>query len=81
MTKNRDISASDVEAARSNLSKKLYGDLVKTTEERDRRSDILERAAAGTAAHTAAWDRFMRASDARGDAVKALQQNFFHVPA
>ena len=39
MTKNRDISASDVEADRSRLSKKLYGDLVKTTEERDRRSD------------------------------------------
>ena len=71
-------SASDVQAARAGLSKRLYTNLERADAELDRRSDILQRSPHG-AAHGAAWDRFMGASDARENAVKALQQNHFHV--
>ena len=75
--KNWDISASDTQAARAKLSKRLYTNLERAGAELDRRSDILQRSPHG-AAHAAAWDRFMRASDARATAVKVLQQNHFH---
>ena len=76
--RNWDISASDTHAARAKLSKRLYTNLARASAELDRRSDILQRSP-HDAAHAAAWDRFMGASEARDNAVKALQQNYFHV--
>ena len=78
--KNRDISAADVQAENSRITKKLYAALATATEERNRREVILQRAQPGTAAHTAAWDKYMRASDARAESVKELERNHCHVP-
>ena len=51
--KTRDISASDVQAEQSRLSKRLYENLAKTSENFERREVILQQSPAG-AAHTAA---------------------------
>ena len=77
--RNPDVSASDVQAARSKLSTTLYGSLAKATEERDRREGALQSLDGGTAAYAAAWSRYMAATTARENAVKALETNFFHV--
>ena len=71
-------TASDVQAARAKLSVQLYTNLERADAELDRRSNILQSSPHG-AAHTAAWDRYMGASDARDNAVKALRQKYFHV--
>ena len=76
--KNWAATASDVQGARSKLSKQLYGNLARSDAELDRRSDILQSSPHG-AAHTAAWDRFMAATASRDAAVKALQANHFYV--
>ena len=71
-------TASDLQAARSKLSGQLYANLEEAEAELERRSNNLQRAPHG-AAHKAAWARYMGAFDARENAVKALQQNHFHV--
>ena len=78
--KNRDITAADVQAENSRITKKLYAALATATEERNRREDILQRAQPDTAAYTSAWDKYMRATFARAEAIKELERNHCHVP-
>ena len=79
--KNWNVTADDRAKAHSRHGENLQGKLDQAQAELDRRSDILQSSQAGTAAHSAAWDRYMEATASRENAVRELRRNFFHVPA
>ena len=71
-------TARQLAARGAKLSRQLNANLERAEVELERRSGILQRSPHG-AAHASAWKRYMGAFEARGNAVKALRQNFFHV--
>ena len=57
--KNRDITAADLARAHSQQGEKLNQRLALSQAELGRRSEILQRSKAGSAAYDAAWTKFM----------------------
>ena len=76
--KNRDVSATDVARAHSSHGRMLSQGLARAPGERARRSDILQRSQAGSAAYNSAWKKYMEATTAEEAAIKALTQAGFH---
>ena len=77
--KNWDITAADVARAHSKQGEKLNQRLALSQAEIACHSEILQRSKAGSAAYDSAWKRYMEATDAEDDAIKALTQAGFHV--
>ena len=67
--KNWNVTADDRAKAHSRHGEDLQGKLDQAQAKLDRRSDILQSSQAGTAAHSAAWDRYVN-SFASVDAAK-----------
>ena len=79
--KNWDITEADRARAHSLQGAKLNQRLALSRAEIARHSEVLQRSKAGSAAYNSAWKKFMAATTAEEDAIKALTQGGGSRPA
>ena len=76
--KNWDITAADSARAHSQQGAKINQRLALSQAEIARHSEVLQRSKAGSAAYNSAWKKYMAATTAEEDAIKALIAAGFH---